>query len=158
MRKEKTMHPFARPGRAAALLLAMLMAAGAGFAQAQGHKPKQALDDRADPRMRTDDVGKGSHLARKPTQPGAYFSDRSREAVHSYYASHPPKGASPGEAKWEIGRKLPSTVERRPVPAQIVRRLPKLPPGHTYVQVAGDILLIATHSKMVVDGISASPR
>src|SRR6059058_3691267 len=150
------MDRFARPGRAIALLLAALVATGAALAQDQAHKPKQALDDRADTRMRTDDVGKGSHFARKPTQPGAYFSDRTREAVHSYYASHP----APAQAKkpWEIGQRLPATVAAQPVPPQIVGRLPKLPPGHRYVQVAGDILLIASGSKMVVDGISASAR
>jgi Ni/Co efflux regulator RcnB len=154
------MHPFARPGRALALLLATFVAAGCALGQDQAHKPKQALDDRADTRMRTDDVGKGSHFARKPTQPGAYFSDRSREAVHSYYASHPATGLQAGAARkpWEIGQRLPATVAAQPVPPQIAGSLPKLPPGHRYVQVAGDILLIATGSKMVVDGISASAR
>jgi len=31
--------------------------------------------------------------------------------------------------------------------------LPPTPPGYRYVQVAGDILLIASGSKMVVDGV-----
>jgi hypothetical protein len=33
--------------------------------------------------------------------------------------------------------------------------LPRVPVGHQYVQIAGDILLIAVGSKMVVDGIEA---
>ena len=154
------MDRFARPGRAIPLLLVALVATGAALAEDPGRQPKQALDDRADTRMRTDDVGKGSHFARKPTQPGAYFSDRTREAVHSYYASHPANGLPAGAARkpWEIGQRLPATVAAQPVPPQIVGSLPKLPPGHRYVQVAGDILLIASSSKMVVDGISASAR
>jgi hypothetical protein len=41
-----------------------------------------------------------------------------------------------------------------PVPQQIVVALPPVPVGHKYVQVAGDILLIAVGSMMVVDGIN----
>ena len=78
----------ARAGRALAVLLATLLAAGAMAAQDPVHQPKQARDDRADPRMATGPVGKGEHFARKPTQPGAYFNDRTREAVHAYYAGH----------------------------------------------------------------------
>jgi hypothetical protein len=40
------------------------------------------------------------------------------------------------------------------VPQPVMASLPKLPPGHRYVQFGGDILLVAAGSKMVVDGIS----
>ena len=158
------MTSFPRARRVLAPLLAALLAGGSAFAAAAPgnddppvplHKPKQALDDRADPGMRTDDVGKGSHFARKPTQPGTYFSDRNRDAVHRYYASHP--GAA-GHASWEIGKPLPAGEALAAVPQPIAVALPRIPPGHRYVAVDGDILLIATGSRMVVDGISAAAR
>jgi Ni/Co efflux regulator RcnB len=116
-----------------------------------------------------DDDGKGKHVARKAPQPGAYFDDRNRDVVHRYYASagHGGKGCPPGLAKknngcmppgqakkWQVGQPLPPTVVVYPVPQQIVIGLPPVPVGHKYVQVAGDILLIAVGTKMVVDGIN----
>jgi hypothetical protein len=119
-------------------------------------------------------VGKGKHMGRKPLQPGAYFNDRSRNEVQQYYASIgqagkdcPPGLAKkkngctpPGQARkeWSIGEKLPTTAVVAPVPAQLVAKLPPVPPGYRYVNVAGDILLVALGSKMVVDGISAAMR
>jgi hypothetical protein len=44
------------------------------------------------------------------------------------------------------------------VPRQIVVTLPPVPVGHKYVQVAGDILLVAAGSMMVVDGINGLMR
>ena len=115
-----------RPNRVLAVLLAALVAAPALAAPPNGGPPgherkaKKALDDRADTRMRSNDVGTGTHRARKPTQPGAYFDNGNREAVRSYYAAHPPKPCPPGLAKknngclppgqakqWQIGQRLP---------------------------------------------------
>lgn len=119
-------------------------------------KAKHGGDDRAE-------HGKGS--GKKPKQ-GAYFDDRNRDAVHSYYAKarHCPPGLAkknngclpPGQAKkqWAVGQPLPSTVVYHPVPRQIVIGLPPVPSGHKYVEVAGDILLVAVGSMMVVDGIN----
>jgi Ni/Co efflux regulator RcnB len=187
-----------RASRLLAVLLAATLGAGPVLAQppwAGGgkggsgggeekheRKAKHSLDDRADSEQGHgkgkggkgqakggDDVGKGTHYARKPLQPGAYFNDRSRDAVHTYYASAGKggKGCPPGLAKknngclppgqakkWNIGQPLPSDVVVYPVPSQLVVSLPPVPVGHKYVQVAGDILLIAIGSKMVVDGIS----
>lgn len=120
-----------------------------------------------------DDGGKGKqagkHAARAP-QPGAYFSVQNRHAVQTYYASAGKggKGCPPGLAKknngcmppgqakkqWNVGQPLPTTVVFHPVPQQIVVSLPPVPVGHRYVQVAGDVLLVAVGSMMVVDGIN----
>jgi hypothetical protein len=99
---------------------------------------------------------------------GAYFSDRNRQSVHGYYASKCPPGLAkknngcmpPGQARkvWAVGQPLPSTVVLAPVPQQIIVTLPPPPVGHRYVQVTGDILLIALGSKMVVDGIHGLTR
>jgi hypothetical protein len=116
---------------------------------------KQAVDDRADPRIRVDDVGKGTHLARKPLGPGAYFGDRHRTAVRRYYEEHPVSGA---RASWQIGEPVPRGAPLKTVPKGLLASLPEVPPGHRYVQLGGEVVLIAAGSKMVVDGISRSAR
>lgn len=128
---------------------------GAHGASATLRPAKQAADDRADPRMRVDDVGKGTHLARKPLAPGAYFGNKHRSAVRKYYESHPVSGAA---ANWRIGEPVPSGAPLTPVPKGLLGSLPALPPGHRYIQLGGEVVLIAAGSKMVVDGISRSPR
>ncbi len=117
--------------------------------------------------------GKGSKQAARAPRPGAYFDDRNRDAVRTYYASAGKGGKScppglakknngclpPGQAKkWNVGQPLPRDVVFYPVPNQLIVTLPPVPVGHRYVQVAGDILLIAIGSKMVVDGISGLSR
>jgi hypothetical protein len=127
---------------------------GAAAAEPDTPMPRQAkmaLDDRADTRIRTDDVGKGTHFARKPLGPGAYFDDKDRAAVRKYYEGNPPGGHPP---QWQIGEVLPAGAPVGAVPRPVMATLPKLPPGHRYVQLGGDILLVAAGSKMVVDGIS----
>lgn len=122
---------------------------------AAGQRPaKQAVDDRGDPRMRSDDVGKGTRFAKKRMGPGAYFGERHRTAVRSYYAKHPARG---GQADWQIGEPVPRGAALAPVPGDLLSALPKLPPGHQYVQLGGEVVLIAAGSKMVVDGISRQP-
>jgi hypothetical protein len=113
--------------------------------------------------------GKGASTAGKPPQPGVYFNDHNRDAVHTYYASagHNGKACPPGLAKknngcmppgqakkWQVGHPLPTTVVTYAVPHQVLISLPPVPVGHKYVRVAGDILLIAVGSMMVVDGIN----
>ena len=66
---------FVRPATLLAVLFAAALAAAPVHAQddaptATAHKAKAALDDRADPRVRTDDVGKGSRMGRKDLAPG----------------------------------------------------------------------------------------
>jgi Ni/Co efflux regulator RcnB len=138
-------------------LLVLLVAAllGAGPTLAQERKAKQAVDDRADTRAPADDVGKGTHFARKPLGPGAYFDDGNRAAVHKFFAAQPAKPAS-SRKRWQIGQSLAASAGAA-VPPPLLASLPKLPPGHSYVQVGGDVLLIATGSRMVVDGIAAAP-
>lgn len=116
---------------------------------------KDAVDDRADPRMPVDDVGKGTHFARKPLGPGAYFGDRHRTAVRQYYEAHPVSGAA---VHWQIGAPVPRGAPLTAVPKGLLASLPELPPGHRYAQLGGEVVLIAAGSKMVVDGISRSPR
>ena len=96
-----------------------------------------------------------------------YFSDRHRVVVHEYYSESfrsgrcPPGLAKknngcmpPGQAKkWQVGRPLPREVVYYPLPQDLVVRLGPPPAGHESVRVAGDILLIAAGTAMVVDGL-----
>jgi len=112
---------------------------------------KQALDDRADPGMRLGEVGTGTHFARKPLGEGAYFADRHRSAARQYYAEHPVMRPA---VKWKIGEPVPGDAVVAIVPRSLQAVLPPVPPGHQYVELGGDVVLIATGSRMVVDGIS----
>lgn len=124
----------------------------AATAPAAPHVAKQALDDRFDPNARmADDVGKGSHLATKPLPSGAYFSSRTQDMVRRYYAAHPASGQ---RAAWKIGEPIPPKAVMTGVPDDVRAALPRVPPGHQYVQVNGEVVLLAVGSRMVVDGVS----
>lgn len=138
---------------------------GGGEDKHESKGKKGGGDDKHEAKGKKSGDDKHASKGRKPQQ-GAYFDDRNREAVHRYYATAkncPPGLAKknngcmpPGQAKkqWYVGQPLPSTVVYQPVPHQIIVSLPPVPTGHKYVQVAGDILLVAVGSMMVVDGIN----
>jgi len=110
--------------------------------------------------------GKGKGHDRD-AQSERYFQDQHAVSVHDYYGeqfrsgSCPPGLAKknngcmpPGQAKkWQMGRPLPRDVVYYPVEPALVVRLGEPPPGHRYVRVDGDILLLAAGSSMVVDAI-----
>jgi Ni/Co efflux regulator RcnB len=115
-------------------------------------------DDRRDER-RYDDRGQVSV--------GVYFQDDSRRILGDYYGTQaragkcPPglakKGNGcmpPGQArKWAKGRPLPADLRYYDLPHDLLVRLPPPPPRHRYVQIAGDVLLIAIGTSMVVDAV-----
>jgi hypothetical protein len=123
----------------------------AAAAPAPQHAAKQALDDRADVNMKPPPVGEGTHFARKALGEGAYFGDRHRNAAYKFYEEHPVKRPA---VDWKIGEPVPRGAIVAMVPRALLAVLPKVPPGHQYVELGGDVVLIATQSKMVVDGIS----
>ncbi|MFA6312675.1 MAG: hypothetical protein WCV99_13615 [Sterolibacterium sp.] len=96
-----------------------------------------------------------------------HFGDPHRSAVREYYGRHyqsgrcPPGLAKkhngcmpPGQAKkWTMGRPLPREIIYYEVPRPLVLQLGQPPAGYRYVRVAGDILMIAVGSAMVVDAI-----
>lgn len=60
----------------------------------------------------------------------------------------------PGQAKqWHKGQPLPRDVRYEPLPGELVVRMGVPPAGYKYVRVAGDILLVAVGTMMVVDAI-----
>jgi hypothetical protein len=113
--------------------------------------------------------GHGRGHGRGEAEPAAAvtieFGDEHRHAVQDYYASYggrcPPGLAKknngcmpPGQAKkWAIGRPLPPDLVYYEVPRELVVRLPPVPATQRYVRVAGDILLIAAGTGLVINAI-----
>jgi hypothetical protein len=93
--------------------------------------------------------------------------DRDRNTVYSYYrteygAGHCPPGLAkknngcmpPGQAKkWKVGKPLPREVVYYELPPPLIAQIGPPPSGYRYVRVAGDILMIAIGTSMVVDAI-----
>lgn len=100
-------------------------------------------------------------------QIGDVFGERQRSAVRRCYgprlrAGKCPPGLAkknhacqpPGQARqWQLGQPLPAFVVSYPVPRAVSLRLGLPPPGHAYVRVAADILLIAIGTRLVIDAI-----
>ena len=98
---------------------------------------------------------------------GRFFGDGHRRSIHDFYAPRlaagrcPPglarKGTGclpPGHARnWAIGQPLPGGLVSYPVPAELRLRLGPPPTGYEFVRVAGDILLIAIGTSLVIDAI-----
>jgi Ni/Co efflux regulator RcnB len=123
----------------------------------QNKKSRQRDGDARSPRDHA-----GSTVERRQ-----HFGDRHRTLVHDYYNEQfrtgrcPPGLAKknngcmpPGQAKkWAVGRPLPRDVVYYEVPSVLVVQFGQPPTGHRYVRVAGDILLIALGTGMVVDAM-----
>ena len=97
-----------------------------------------------------------------------HFDDQRRGHVLGYYDAefrkgHCPPGLAkknngcmpPGQAKkWRVGQRVPADVVIYDVPPALVVKLGPPPPGHKYVRVAADILLIAVGTSIIVDAIT----
>lgn len=95
------------------------------------------------------------------------FETRHRTVIREYFArevgaGHCPPGLAkkgngcrpPGLAKkWSVGRALPRDVVYYELPPAVVVELGVPPPGHKFVRIAGDILMIAIGTGLVVDAI-----
>ena len=133
-------------------------------------KGKGGKHDRGDQRdeRRDDDRRSNDDKDRHSSGKTRHFEDRQYVVVREYYTEHynghscPPGLAKknngcrpPGHAKkWRKGYPLPREVIYYTVPAPLVVQIGPPPSGHRYVRVAGDILLIAIGTGMVVDAIS----
>lgn len=165
---------------AVTLFLAGLLGAGPVLADkpswaGKGGKGKSGHEERGERHERggrgDDDRGerreRGEHSDRR-----GHFEERHRETAREYYAQqhrsgHCPPGLAkkrngcmpPGQAKkWKVGRPLPRDVVYYEVPQPLVIQIGPPPPGHRYVRVASDILMLATGSGMVVDAIQNLTR
>ncbi|MDR2261275.1 MAG: RcnB family protein [Azoarcus sp.] len=106
----------------------------------------------------------GRHPA--PPPPAAHFENRHRSAANDYFRRAYVKGrCPPGLSRrgpncvptharaWRRGYVLPRTITYYDVPPALLVELPPPPHGHRYVRVAGDILLIAIGTGMVMDAL-----
>lgn len=151
--------------------LLILLAAAAALAAPPAllAQPKQERDAAAAPGQLSE-VGQGERLARQEMRPGAYITPRHRAAVRAWLARHhgPGKPCLPGLVKqgqacrapdgaagWKIGSALPGAVKLHGLPAGLLATLPRTPPGNRYVLLSGDILLMASRSRIVVDAVPA---
>jgi len=148
--------------------LAVVIAGVLAVAPAIADKPSWAGGGKGDkserrdsePRSRGD--GSGSAVVMRE-----HFGDRHRTITHDYYSAQfragrcPPGLARkengcmpPGQArKWAVGRPLPREVIYHDVPSALAVQFGQPPAGHRYVRVAGDILLIALGTGMVIDAL-----
>ena len=135
---------------------ALVAAAGSAFAD----KPSWAGSGKSDKHeMKSDDRNKSAAVA--------YFNDDSRRIISDYYGTQmragkcPPGLAKkqngcmpPGQAKkWARGRPLGTDITYYNLPSELLVRLPPPPHNHRYVRVAGDVLMIAIGTNMVVDAL-----
>jgi len=119
-----------------------------------------------------DDHGRDQGGSHHQGERNHYFNDQHREAVRAYYEESYRSGrCPPGLAKkhngclppsqarkWRMGSRLPQGVIYYDLPPSVGIRLGVPPSGHKYVRVAGDILLIAIGTGMVIDAIEDITR
>jgi Ni/Co efflux regulator RcnB len=160
---------FTLAGRALAAALVFTLASGPVLADKGGEHGDKHGKQENHGRHDGDDHGRGQH---REARVGGYFDAHDRQAVQGYYvdqgrAGHCPPGLArkhngcmpPGQARtYMVGQPLPATIVYYPVPQPVLVQLPPPPPQHKYVRVAGDILLIAVGSSMVVDAIGDLQR
>lgn len=152
---------------ALALVMVGILTVGSAMADKGGrHEGKDRREEQGGDR-RNDDRKSHDGNERRPTGDGHHFQEQHHVMVREYYSEHyrghrcPPGLAKknngcvpPGQArKWQVGRPLPREVIYYQVPAPLVVQIGPPPAGHRYVRVAGDILLIAIGTGMVVDAI-----
>ena len=144
---------------------------GAGRRGDDERYERRVGDDRRDLTDRNDDRderhGDYRQGGRAQISIGGYFGERQRAAVYDYYGqpprqAHCPPGLAkkgngcmpPGQAKrWAMGRPLPGDIDYRPVDADLRVRLGTPPAGYEFVRVAGDVLMIAIGTTVVIDAI-----
>ncbi len=104
---------------------------------------------------------------KKPPENGNYFGPDLRKTIQDYFTANRGNAPCPlglilksgrcespmANRSWKIGQALPSSLTPKPLPARLVELLKMPPPGYSYIQVDGDILLIADDSKTVVDSV-----
>lgn len=145
------------------LLAALALSPATALAEKGGNKHGRGNQERPQHVEEHRDRGPGGPDVRVE----AWFGDHDRTVARDYYSAEMGRGncppglakkrngcLSPGQAKkWAVGRPLPRDVRYYELPRDLVVHMPPPPPGHRYVQVAGDILLIAVGSSMVIDAI-----
>ena len=147
-----------------AALVASTFLIGAQNAQADNDKGKGWGKGNS---KRDDGDRDGRRESRRDDRRDGRFEDNHRVLVREYFVEVerggrcPPGLAKkrngcmpPGQAKkWRMGRPLPRDVVYHELPPQLVVKIGVPPSGYKYVRVAGDILMIAVGTALVVDAI-----
>lgn len=98
---------------------------------------------------------------------GKHFDDKLRTTVREYFTANRGTGPCPAglilknnrcessstERLWKIGQPLPTQLSPKELPPPLAEKLGSAPAGHSYQQVDGDVLLLATASRAVVDAV-----
>ncbi len=136
---------------------------GKGGKKDRGDQRDERKDDRKDDgRKSKHDNDRHSDSDRRHFQPQQHVVVREYYTTHYHGRNCPPGLAKknngcmpPGQAKkWKVGYPLPREVVYYSVPAPLVVQIGPPPSGHRYVRVAGDILMIAIGTGLVVDAIA----
>lgn len=153
-------------GITAVLVAGILAASGSALADKPDKNDREERQDARGGKPAKKDK-EARHDDRHAAAPGSRFDDGARNAIFEYYGAQaragkcPPGLAKkqngcqpPGQAKkWKLGQPLPPDLRYGSLPPELLRRLPPPPPRHRYVQIAGDILMIAVGTSMVVDAV-----
>lgn len=132
--------------------------AGKHAQKAEKHAAKAAEKERKH-------AAKRDKHEREDVRIGGYFNDEHREHARRYYAQNygdgrcPPGLAKknngclpPGQAKkWAVGQPIPQGVVVYPVPQPVIVQLPPPPYGYRYARIGNDIVLVQSHSNLIVD-------
>jgi hypothetical protein len=102
-----------------------------------------------------DNVGQGPVQGTQRAAPGIFFGSKAEAVIRWFYAMHP---APARASKWTIGEPVPPRAALTGVPDNVRAALPPVPPGHQYVQLDDEVVLVAVPSRMVVDGVPRAPR
>lgn len=103
----------------------------------------------------------------RPPEVGRHFDARLRAAVRDFFTANRGSGPCPpgtilknarcesplSTRPWKPGQPLPPQLNLREAPVQLLEQLGPPPPGHSYVQLEGDLLLINTATQVVVDAV-----
>lgn len=153
--------------RLLALMVAGLLATTGAIAEkpewAGGDKQSQSKKkEKQSDKYERDDDSRNQYEKRE-----RHFGADQRSVITTYYTNEYRKGRCPpglakknngcmppGQAhKWSVGQPLPSNVVYYDLPQTVRVQIGAPPEGHRYVRVESDILLIATGTRMVIDGI-----
>ena len=148
-------------------ILALTLALATVARPVWAEKPDDKGKDKGNDKYERKNIARPDSQAKAGAAVSFRFGDDERRVVSQYYGAQvkagrcPPglakKGNGcqpPGQAKkWQRGQTLPADVRYQNLPADLRLRLPAPPPNHRYVQVAGDILLLAIGTSMVVDAL-----
>lgn len=110
---------------------------------------------------------RGRRLDRPEPEPMIVFQfgDVHRREIRDYYGREMGRGNCPPgfyrhgrdclppemDSRWDRGQPIPRDLRYYSLPRQLLSRLPPPPPGHRYVMIGTDVLLISSATGVVID-------